>query len=169
MRYAITHGDRHSGHNPEHTSYGNRQIASLKPIIRELMPVVRRIIIGTGERFQEMEDHFAIGEWPYDGPEQPERFFSPFLGTADGFDPPDRIVIGHRDNGAHPSCSPKEYIGIRDSRFFQPWYFVAMQPENTLFLTGGEFMLALGIAKPHKGSIYRIDPAKKLVELVHLA
>lgn len=163
LRYAITHGLRNGGFNPEHTAAGIAQLRNL------VVPQgITNIVLGTGERFEEIfAALFHMNEPPFDdNPNRPKIWYSPFVGSADGFDPPDRVILGHRDDGNHRSCRLADYIGVANARAFDAWAFVGSLPEGTLFLTGGEFMLALGVEKPSKGALYWIDSKTKAAPLL---
>lgn len=155
MRYAITHGLRHAGRDPGHTEAGFNQLDKLA--LPENIPL---LVAGEGRRFEEMLLRFYQNKNL--SPALP-RYFTPFCGGAAGFDAPDDIVLV---TGTRISLKD-EYLGLANTPAFRAWEFVSLQPDGTLFLTGGEFLTALGVAKPAKGAIYRIDPAERLVELVH--
>ena len=156
-RYLITHGLRYIGVNPSHTPEGDTQLSRLQNLTGFN---IARVVIGTGIRFQEIysaliDEEKLSGKIPV--------MFSPFCGSADGLDPPNGIVLAD----GRKCTLGKDYIGLADTKAFDPWAFIAEQPEGTLFLAGGELAAALGIVKPAKAALYELDfTAKKSVYIV---
>ncbi len=165
MRYAITHGLRTNGFNPLHTPEGIAQLRNL------VVPQgITNIVIGTGERHEEIfATLFHMNEPPFEGnPNRPKIWYSPFVGSTDGFNPPDRIILGHRDDGNHRSCRLADYLGVNTHPAFDAWAFVHSLPDETLFLTGGEFLIALGMSgfETKRGALYGIDAEQQSISLV---
>jgi hypothetical protein len=152
--YLVSHGDRNNGANPIHTEKGIQQIKNL-PIPTD----IARFVIGTGNRFHEIwtttELHHRSGLLAK------PIFFSPFCGSADGLDPPDTIVMA---NGSGCKLST-EYLGL-DSPWFDAWGFVD-QPDRTLFCSGGELLIALGLKDIYKkGCLYELYPETRTGKLI---
>lgn len=155
MALLITHGLRLNGADPGHTPEGLEQV---RRVIASLTLPIGMVVIGTGRRFQEM---FGV---LYDSnkvePEVPCRL-TPFCGGAEGFDPPTTIIL---PNGE--PCQLKEYIGLSSGFGFDPWTFVNSFPGDTLFLAGGELLMALGEQNLSKGALYGIDHADRVCHLI---
>lgn len=143
--YLITHGQRSNGRDPGHNEDGYIQLDNLV-----LPNDITQVVVGTGRRFEEMLLRFY-----QNGKLSPNlpRYFSPFCGGAEGFDAPDEIILV---TGTSISFKA-EYIGMSNRWGFNPWGFIRSQPERTLFLTGGELMLALGVAKSTRGALYHLS------------
>lgn len=150
--YLVSHGERKNGANPKHKKGGLEQIQNL-PI-----PIdIARFIVGTGNRFHEVFKtirRFRRGLYV-------PVFFSPFCGSADGLDPDDTIVMA---NGGR--CLNTKYLGL-DSPWFDAWGLVNSHPDRTLFVAGGELMIALGLKSIYKkGCLYELYPETRTGKLI---
>ncbi len=86
-------------------------------------------------------------------PENTRRIFSPFCGSPDGIEA-DGKIITYREI----KIPEEEYEGMIKSPAFDAWKFVESFPENTLFCSGGELMIALGAKGINKkGCLYQIS------------
>lgn len=148
--YLITHGHQHLGCNSGHNDAGFAQLDNL------ILPDdVTRVIVGTGQRFEEMLLRFyQRGKLSTNLP----RYFSPFCGGPEAFDTPDEIILvtGTR------ICLEAEYIGMDNHWGFNPQGFIRSQPDNALFLTGSELMQALHVDRPAHGALYCLSRNNKI-------
>jgi hypothetical protein len=144
--YLITHGDRNSGPDPKHTQKGRNQI-----ILLEIPQNIDYVVVGTGTRFQE------IYELIQNDTTGARVMHSIFCGSSDGIEPDGMGIL---DNGRKVDLKT-EYIGLI-SPHFDAWAFVTSFSGNTLLLSGGELMIALGLKDINeKGHLYELDPATK--------
>ena len=148
--YLVTHGHRQNGPDPGHNQDGFKQLNNLV-----LPNNITRVVVGTGRRFEEMLLHFYQSNQL--STELP-RYFSPFCGGAEGFDVPDEITLV---TGTCISLKA-EYIGMNNKWGFNPHGFIRSQPERTLFLTGDELMMALGVTQPTRGALYHLSRNNKV-------
>lgn len=147
MRLLITHGLRRGGVAPRHTAKGLVQLASLPKL-----EGVTRVVVGTGARFVEI--YWALVENGKLDQSMPVAY-SPFCGGAEGFDAPNVVLT----DGS--LCDMSAYIGIGNTAAFDAWKFIEEQPDGTLFLAGGELMIALGCVNPPKAALFALEPEKK--------
>ncbi len=151
----ITHAVRKDGALPETTPEGLAQFAKLP----HLDGVVSLIVIGTGVRF--MEIYWELIKNGQLDPALPIKY-SPFCGSADGLDQPDTIVLA---NGIR--CKMADYIGFGSTSAFDTWKFIDEQPDGTLFLAGGELMIALGHdVKVPKAALFLLKPEVKEFDFI---
>jgi hypothetical protein len=144
MKHLITHGLRNSGALPQHTAAGLAQLANLPKL-----EGITKVVVGTGLRF--MEIYRSLVENGKLDASVPIAY-SPFCGSVDGLDPPDTVVLA---NGTE--CKLGDYIGFGDTAAFDPWAFIGEQPDGTLFLAGGELMIALGAGKTPKAALFELN------------
>lgn len=156
LSYLITHGDREEGVNPIHTDKGREQILRL-----EIPADVTKLVIGTGNRFQEIANmiYSKGGDYPC--------LSSPFCGGVEGIrmdtEPGKPNMILTASGFEIPE---DQYLGLRNTIGFDPWVFVEGQDAGTLFCAGGELLLALGFeGRPPKGALFAIDVETKTVTL----
>jgi hypothetical protein len=144
--YLITNGNRFFGANPIHTSPGIDQIKSLD------IPVeITQVGIGTGLRFQEVYNIIRTKI-----PAKIPHFFSPFCGSADGFEADGQFILVDGTLVAQ-----KNYLNLIQSRAFDAWEFISELANNTLLCSGDELMVALGLKSINqKGHLYVLDPEK---------
>ncbi len=149
--YLIAHGKRNFGPDPCHTQEG---ISQLQQIV---LPEINLIVCGTGKRFREIL-FFLFPDWILLG--YPVVVNSLFCGSADGLEADGRIILADGSLVNEEQCMG--LVRATQSGIFDPWAFIDHYPHGTLFCSGGELLLALGLGNIRKyGGLYELSPQQK--------
>lgn len=97
----------------------------------------------------------------------PQDITSIVIGV-DSFDPLGAVTLSHRADGKRRSCHVRQCLSVNTAKTFQAWCFVKGFPDGTLFLTGGEFLVTLGMngLETKMGALYSLDVEDSSITLL---
>lgn len=159
---AVTHGPKEPGPNPPMTQEGKVAVSEAVNKALGELPTTRHIIIGTGNRFQEVATIVSACLAKTEAKVALETIkFSPLIGNADsgkqgetGFEVmlPDGTIV-----------PVGNYIGVVNTPGIDLWTFLGSLPEGTILCTGREFIAALGVKEAKSAKVYAINPEDRTV------
>ncbi len=154
MIYAVTHGQKGSGSNPQLTTIGMEEIVQLRKHIEKID--FDQIIVATGTRFLMTLESLGFSK---------DRVkFSPLLGSADSGEKSESGFKGLLADGTLVEID--NYIGLIGTPGINLWTWLQSLKGETLLVTGREFMFGLDVMDAVPSAVYRIDPLSQEIEKI---